>query len=265
MYGIKQSILLALVLLTIVNVLTYLSRNRKIDCDSSAAELLNECRAILGEKKDCNNDRMLKAWMSEFKKLGKKHGINKVSPNNYHHLYGLYMGAKHKESISMLILGLNCNSTKGSSLSNWRDYLPNAHIIVLEQDKECAKSFLKKIDRVYIAGDEEPNLETKIKKIGKTGPYDIVIDDGSYTRSEQLSSLVTIWPNLKTGGIYVIEDNDNNHLELASQGKFSFNFGLKFLQATSDQTRSTIVNLDSIYDQLFSINCFLNVCLFVKK
>src|SRR5690606_32935288 len=38
------------------------------------------------------------------------------------------------------------------------------------------------------------------------GPFDLVIDDGSHKNAHMLKSLEMIFPHLKPGGLYVVED-----------------------------------------------------------
>ena len=38
------------------------------------------------------------------------------------------------------------------------------------------------------------------------GPFDIVIDDGSHAPAHQVASLTALWPHVKVGGVYLVED-----------------------------------------------------------
>ena len=39
-----------------------------------------------------------------------------------------------------------------------------------------------------------------------TEPYDVIIDDGSHKMSHQVNSLRALWPAVRPGGAYVLED-----------------------------------------------------------
>jgi hypothetical protein len=44
------------------------------------------------------------------------------------------------------------------------------------------------------------------KVLEETGPLDIIIDDGSHINRDVLTSFHYLFPGLRTGGFYVIED-----------------------------------------------------------
>ena len=43
------------------------------------------------------------------------------------------------------------------------------------------------------------------------GGYDIVIDDGSHVPAHVLLTFETLWPSVKEGGVYVVEDIETNY------------------------------------------------------
>jgi cephalosporin hydroxylase len=91
----------------------------------------------------------------------------------------------------------------GQSLRMWRRYFPNATIvgidihhknvagprICFEQGSQSDKAFLRGLVKRY-------------------APFDVVIDDGSHLGRDIATSFDVLWPAVKPGGFYVIEDID---------------------------------------------------------
>jgi cephalosporin hydroxylase len=72
------------------------------------------------------------------------------------------------------------------------------------------KSALRE-DRISIyQGDQnDPAFLQEVNRL--EGPFDIIIDDGSHVQTHIITSFETLFPLLKTGGIYVIEDTQTSY------------------------------------------------------
>lgn len=93
----------------------------------------------------------------------------------------------------------NCGSIRG-----WLEWLPNTTIYGFDI-KDCAPD-LKKNDRFKFLIGDQSNIED-LDKLKDSIPYcDVIIDDGSHFSRHQLLTLGTLWPKLKHGGYYFIED-----------------------------------------------------------
>lgn len=88
------------------------------------------------------------------------------------------------------------------SLKTWEEFFPNAKIFGIDiedkkkHDNERIKTF---------CGDQSDTLFIN-SVISQTGPLDIVIDDGSHINHITLKSFELLFPALKPGGLYIIED-----------------------------------------------------------
>jgi hypothetical protein len=47
-------------------------------------------------------------------------------------------------------------------------------------------------------------------KLQSGGNFDVVIDDGSHVPEHQLISFESLWPAVKPGGLYIVEDLETN-------------------------------------------------------
>jgi len=91
----------------------------------------------------------------------------------------------------------------GDSLRLWAEYFPKADISGIDiVDKSSVNT--KRI-HAYIADQGDRNQLKKF--IRNTGPgYDIILDDGGHYMKEQQISFAYLFPTVKPGGMYIIED-----------------------------------------------------------
>ncbi len=65
-------------------------------------------------------------------------------------------------------------------------------------------SFRDAPNQVRIGSQDDPAFLRSV--IDEMGSPDIILDDGSHVSDHQKISFETLWPLLKVGGLYVIED-----------------------------------------------------------
>lgn len=185
------------------------------------------------------------------------------------------IGPRRFENVHLLEIGLGCTMTygPGKSLLTWREYLPNAKISVLEYDEKCANALSSHVDQLFTGDQSDFQV---LDPVARGGPYDIVIDDGGHTRKQQVNSLIALWPVVKTdGGIYVIEDM---HLSFVkSYNDFhmsSYDFVIQLIYLFLDQPEHKIINplnltipidVQIVFKDLMSVQCFQHSCVLVKK
>ena len=46
----------------------------------------------------------------------------------------------------------------------------------------------------------------------KRGYFDVIIDDGGHTMSQQITSITHLLPKMRSGGLYVIEDLETSYM-----------------------------------------------------
>lgn len=97
---------------------------------------------------------------------------------------------------------------KGESLYMWEEYFPNAEIHGLDINKECEK-FNKGRVKIHIGDQSNKNFLNDLGE--KNNFFDIIIDDGSHIHDHIIKSFTSLYPFLKNGGYYVVEDVVNNY------------------------------------------------------
>lgn len=118
--------------------------------------------------------------------------------HNYTKLYDLYFKQIQNEKLCILEIGID----KGYSLKTWKEYFPNSEIVGIDIIN------LKNLEeeRIHIFQGDQGD-DKFLKEVNDTyGPFDIIIDDGSHHNDDMKGSFEFLFPLLKAGGLYVVED-----------------------------------------------------------
>ena len=90
----------------------------------------------------------------------------------------------------------------GGSLRMWRSYFRRGQVYGLDL---FSKTDLDGIRLRTLRGDQnDPDCLARIA--AEFGPFDIIIDDGSHINEHVLTSFRALFPHVRPGGFYVIED-----------------------------------------------------------
>lgn len=115
-------------------------------------------------------------------------------------IYPSLLDPRRNDPLTVLEIGI----AYGGALQAMRDYLPNATIIGF--DKEIAQLLIESYTRIQIMQGSQDD-PVKLKELIKLyGPFDLVIDDACHQFEPQLVTFNTLWPHVKSGGLYIIED-----------------------------------------------------------
>jgi len=118
--------------------------------------------------------------------------------HNYTEKYERYFAALRQEKLKVLEIGIQ----NGYSLKTWKQYFPFAEIFGIDI-VDC-----KHMDeeRIKTLKGSQTDI-TFLNEINTTyGPFDIIIDDGSHFSTDMTISFNTLFPQLKSGGLYIVED-----------------------------------------------------------
>jgi hypothetical protein len=92
----------------------------------------------------------------------------------------------------------------GGSLQMWRAYLgSDARIVGVDIDPRCKAHESDGVE-VFIGDQSDPGLLQAI--VDKYGAIDIVIDDGSHNRRDQIATFEHLYPRQSARGVYLVED-----------------------------------------------------------
>ncbi len=126
---------------------------------------------------------------------------------DYLPIYERHLSRYRATDYTMLEIGV----FKGGSLEMWRKYFgPDATLCGIDIDPKCAELVdPPKIAR--IGSQDDPGFLAEV--VREIGPPDVILDDGSHFAAHQMASIKALWPHLKTGGLYIIEDTHTSYWE----------------------------------------------------
>lgn len=91
----------------------------------------------------------------------------------------------------------------GYSMRMWEEYFPQAKIVGVDIVAH-PKVDSARVTTVVADQGKREDLQAVLAKFG--GDYDIVIDDGGHHMNHQQVSFATLFPAVRPGGFYIIED-----------------------------------------------------------
>jgi hypothetical protein len=118
---------------------------------------------------------------------------------HYFDIYDRHFAPFRDREVTVVELGVY----QGGSLQMWRDYFgPRARIVGVDVDPRCGEL---PVDAEVVIGDQaDPALHTLLRE--QVGSVDIVIEDGGHTMGQQLTTSREMWPAVRDGGVYLVED-----------------------------------------------------------
>ena len=119
---------------------------------------------------------------------------------HYLDLYDRHFGPYRNSRPTFLEIGVQ----NGGSMEMWRKYFGDEAVIFgIDVDPACANNFSPP-NQVRIGSQADPDFLKSV--LAEMGAPDIVLDDGSHVAEHQWESFRVLFPALKEGGLYVIED-----------------------------------------------------------
>lgn len=127
-----------------------------------------------------------------------------IGGHGYTVYYDKWFAPIRNEVRVILELGIGGENTHngGGSLRAWEEYFPNALVYGVDMYDKSSNDTLR-IKTFKGSQDDAEFLNDLISRIGNP---DIIIDDASHRSPETVNSFKILFPHLKQGGIYVIED-----------------------------------------------------------
>lgn len=135
-------------------------------------------------------------------------GTDKQSNHNYGDAYeGIlewnhYSQKSHPRLAAELVMEVGV--ADGSCLLAWREIFPNATIVGMDiHHSDRAHG-----DRVeFHRGDQRSREDCERVAAGRL--FDVIVEDATHTLENSLLTLLYLWPSVKPGGVYIIEEFAN--------------------------------------------------------
>lgn len=174
------------------------------------------------------------------------------------HVFDIYEShLAHLQEYKLKILEIGVYN--GGSLFMWKNYFPNATIVGMDIDSYCTRWEDKSNDIHIVLGDQsDPARLIEINE--QYGPFDIIIDDGGHENHQVITSFETLFPLLKEGGLYFVEDvfcsywpeytcnKDETTAAPNEQGVFEEAKPITMVKAKYDKRTSSMEFLKSLAD-----------------
>lgn len=134
-----------------------------------------------------------------------KWGSHWYAPHYQHHFEPL-----RRKKITLLEIGIGGDEDPlagGGSLRAWKSYFSRASIVGIDiHDKKAHEA--PRI-RTYKGSQADAGFLKRV--VEQIGAPDVIIDDGSHINEHVITSFEVLFPLLRDGGIYVIEDMQTSY------------------------------------------------------
>jgi hypothetical protein len=156
--------------------------------------------------------------MGELNEIGKSYNCDKSDNHHewagetYFDIYEKYFSKFKNKEINLLELGVR----DGASLRTWASYFTKATIHGVDIDP-TSKIYQTPQFQIHTASQDD---EAKLNALsGMVGGWDIVIDDASHINTLTVKSFYALISQVKSGGLYIIEDLRNSYEDLTEDAK----------------------------------------------
>ena len=146
----------------------------------------------------------------ELARLATLHGSDKWGRHWYARHYQAHFAPRRSQPLTLLEIGVGGYEDPakgGASLRMWRDFFPQARIYGIDVHEKHGVE--EERIRIFRGSQDDPEFLRSV--LEATGPLDIVIDDGSHRNDHVVASFNALFPHLREGGIYAVEDTQTSY------------------------------------------------------
>ena len=120
---------------------------------------------------------------------------------HYFWVYEKHFAHLRDKEFKMLEIGV----LNGGSLEMWRNYFPKAKIVGIDINPDC-RNHEQTDKNIFVRIGDQSNEKFLQDLIDEFGEFDLILDDGSHHVDHVNKTFQYLYPKLKDGGIYFIED-----------------------------------------------------------
>ena len=146
--------------------------------------------------------------------LARKHGTDKWDEahsflgESYLDVYERYLAPLREQPVRLLELGVK----GGHSLRMWKEYFAAGRVYGVDVDPRCRDHGEDRIEVLIASQDDAVRLGALAREVGG---FDVVVDDASHINVLTVASFRILFPFLRPGGLYAIEDVGMSHVDLS--------------------------------------------------
>lgn len=147
--------------------------------------------------RDCFDDN------TDLSGLAARAGTDKWGVHWYTRHYDRFFRPLRGRAVRVLEIGIDTNPRSGgASLAMWKRYFRRGTICAIDPR---ARTFPEQ-QRVRVFQGDQADRRFLESTMDAIGPVDIIIDDGSHRCADVIASFGVLFPYLRAGGIYAVED-----------------------------------------------------------
>lgn len=161
------------------------------------------------------------------------YGTDKWGGHWYTQHYQRYFEPLKNKRLNILEIGVGGYDDLeggGASLRMWKTYFRNSRIVGIDVYDKCGLSER----RIDVRQCDQTDAETLLQLSSEYGGFDIIIDDGSHLNPHVIKSFQLLFPVMKMGGIYVVEDTQTAYWPTWGGGLSSPFSSMAFFKGLSD-------------------------------
>lgn len=135
---------------------------------------------------------------------------------HYFPIYTRYLSKYRGKAPKVLEIGVY----RGGSMQMWaRFFGPEASLVGLDIDEVAIVAAEDSQARYSVVLADQEDRDALAKIAQTHGPFDVVIDDGGHTMSQQIASVEALFPLLADGGTYIVEDCHTSYWDTYGGGR----------------------------------------------
>jgi hypothetical protein len=142
--------------------------------------------------------------------LAQFYGSDKWGRHSYTNVYEKLFYSLRYKNINLMEIGVGGYDdpySGGSSVFMWKSYFLFAQLFFIDiADKSRFSGGRAKV----FQGSQGDSAFLR-QVANEVGQFDIIIDDGSHVNEHQIETFKTLFPFLKSGGVYIIEDTQTSY------------------------------------------------------
>jgi cephalosporin hydroxylase len=133
------------------------------------------------------------------------HGTDKGREPSLARVYEPFLTSVRTDAIGLIEIG----AKDGASLRMWRDFFPRGEICGIDNNEGA---LAHAGDRIHIVVGDQADPAVVGQAVDAVGRVDVVVDDGGHHAHEQVASLLALWPAVRPGGLYIVEDIHTSYM-----------------------------------------------------
>lgn len=145
--------------------------------------------------------------------IGVRLGTDKSSKrHDFLETYERHLSRFCDSATSVLEIGV----FNGASLRMWEEFFREAQIVGVDVKPEAVEH---QVGRVRVEIGNAGSVPFLREVAERHGPFDVIVDDGSHLWDHQQIAFRILWPFLKPGGVFVIEDINTSYVPRYGRGR----------------------------------------------